>query len=222
MNEQKSADTRGLITPFVERVVDKATCFSRCLLGNDLIKKGQFNAVDVARTAKKVDIWVLAFILGEIFIYLCVAFLPASRPVWAYLLLLPICYRVIDIASTAVRIPLFDIMHREERVVASNPRVVILGLINYWELVLSFGTFYAFFKHHIGHGSSTVLDSFSPLYLSVITQSTIGYGDLWPTDWLRWLACLQTGVAILVLLLIIGRFITNLPKARGLDEKKGS
>ena len=218
MVKEKQTSTRGLIMPILEKIVNGATWVSRRCLGNAPPAGKDLKPEVVAETARCVDIYVLACIVIEILAYLLVSFLPTPRPYWAYILLVLIGLRVIDMVGTAIRIPLFDIMHREEPQVASNPRVVILGLVNYGELILCFGTFYAFFQEYIGHGESTILDNFSPLYLSMITQSTIGYGDLWPTAGLRWLACLQTFAAILILILIIGRFVTNLPKAKGMDE----
>ena len=57
-------------------------------------------------------------------------------------------------------------------------------------------------------------------YLSVITQLTIGYGDVYPTGWLRVVAAIQGLVGALFIILVLGRLLASLRQIKGaLDVK---
>jgi Ion channel len=46
-------------------------------------------------------------------------------------------------------------------------------------------------------------------YLSIITQLTIGYGDVYPTSWMRLVAAIQGLVGIVFVVLVFGRVIAS-------------
>jgi hypothetical protein len=57
-------------------------------------------------------------------------------------------------------------------------------------------------------------------YLSVITQLTIGYGDVYPTGWLRVVAAIQGLVGALFIILVIARLVASLrPIREFLDDR---
>jgi hypothetical protein len=49
------------------------------------------------------------------------------------------------------------------------------------------------------------------LHLSVVTQLTIGFGDLAPTGWLRPIVWLQGGSGLALIALFITRYLSMLP-----------
>jgi hypothetical protein len=133
------------------------------------------------------------------------------------LLLALVSFRVLDILASVIRAALFDrdaLPRDRAPKVASLPRMVVLGCVNYIELILCFATYYAMWPNHICHGT----DWFDPLYFSGICQLTIGFGDLYPTGGLRGVSVVQGLVAIAVILLLIGRYITMLRSEQSWDE----
>jgi len=78
---------------------------------------------------------------------------------------------------------------------------------------MCFGFIYA---AHLGHlfGASRAATG---IYLSFITQLTIGYGDVYPTGWLRIVAVIQGLVAALFVILVLGRIVASI---RPLDRDK--
>jgi hypothetical protein len=61
-------------------------------------------------------------------------------------------------------------------------------------------------------------ERFDALYFSMITQLTIGYGDIRPLHAARWIASLQGLVGFGFTLLIIGRFVSLIPPVRTIDD----
>jgi ion channel len=65
---------------------------------------------------------------------------------------------------------------------------------------------YALNKQLLG-GDVGVLTGF---YFSFITQLTIGYGDVYPVGWLRYVAVIQGLTAALFVLLVFGKIVASL------------
>ena len=91
--------------------------------------------------------------------------------------------------------------------VISPKRTLVLAVINYVELALRFGVIYAL-NYHSLYGVSRPITGF---YFSIITQLTIGYGDVYPMGWfLRLVAAVQGLTAALFVILVFGRVIAPL------------
>jgi len=126
-----------------------------------------------------------------------------------FLLLLP-ALRVFDIFQAAVNLNVFDRLRLGERknFVATVARTLLLSLWNFLELILCFGIFYssqlAEFKEPIAPRDA--------YYFSVITQLTIGYGDIQPVGITRAVAAIQGLLGFVFALFALSRLIAFLPR----------
>ena len=66
-------------------------------------------------------------------------------------------------------------------------RTLVLGGINYVELSFCFGVIYALNYQSLQMASRPI----TAFYFSIITQLTIGYGDVSPKGWMRLVAATQ-------------------------------
>jgi Ion channel len=119
------------------------------------------------------------------------------------LLLLIVTLRIIEIIQVTANVVLF---REEDALVISTARIFLLAGINFIELGLCFGTFYALNYQRLS-GAGRALTGY---YLSFITQLTIGYGDVYPTGWLRVVAVLQGLTAALFVILVFGQIVASL------------
>ncbi|MBX3119099.1 MAG: two pore domain potassium channel family protein [Fimbriimonadaceae bacterium] len=129
-------------------------------------------------------------------------------------------WRIVDIVCTAGRIVLFDpykTHYTSEYKISSTVRSIILGFINYLELIFAFAIVYQINRNLIGPPWASK-DTLSSLYLSAVTQLTVGYGDLRPTGVLRLIASLQAFFGLALLSLFVARFISLLRPISSLDE----
>jgi Ion channel len=88
--------------------------------------------------------------------------------------------------------------------VISAVRTLTLAAINYVQLMLWFGLVYAL-NYQLLHGASQPATAF---YFSIITQLTIGYGDVYPEGWLRIIAGAQGLIAALFVIVVLGRAVS--------------
>jgi hypothetical protein len=92
--------------------------------------------------------------------------------------------------------------------VSSVPRTLALAVINYIELALCFGMIYALNYHCLsGAGAEQPITGF---YFSIITQLTIGYGDVHPL-WLRLVVALQGLLTAVFVIFVLARAAAALP-----------
>jgi hypothetical protein len=124
--------------------------------------------------------------------------------------------RIIEIVQVTVNTTLFDALSgRPDQWVASRSRMIVLAGVNFIELALCFGVVYAADLSML-KGAGRPIAAF---YFSIITQLTIGYGDVCPVGWLRLVAAAHGLIGILFVILVFGRFIAALPPVQ---DKFGS
>jgi len=87
--------------------------------------------------------------------------------------------------------------------VFSIPRVIVLSLLNYLEVILWFAVIFATCgRFNVGH-----LGPLDAIYFSGATVFTVGYGDIVPLGGTRLLALLEVSVGVLILVILIGRML---------------
>ena len=93
------------------------------------------------------------------------------------------------------------------KTVVDPVRTLVLAAINYVELMLWFGLVYAL-NYHCLHGAGRPVTAF---YFSIITQLTIGYGDVYAMGWLRIIAAGQGLIGALFVIVVLGRAVSASP-----------
>lgn len=116
--------------------------------------------------------------------------------------------RIIDIVQVTVNLAVFDALRgRVDNMVGSMARLVVLSFVNFVELILAFGIVYASALPMLS-GAHSVGDA---VYFSAVTQFTIGYGDIVPTAWVRWVVIAQGLSSFVFIVLVFARALSNLP-----------
>lgn len=166
-----------------------------------------------AERSKSVERWIGAYaILDGVAFASCFGWGRGAQivaSIWAVL-------RVIDIVQATVNVTLFDRLRgRADNRVASRSRLVVLGFLNFGELIVCFATIYGASWHLLKGAFTSPWDA---LYFSVVTQLTIGYGDLTPTGILRLVVVAQGMSGLAFLALVFARTITALPQIEEVIE----
>jgi len=122
--------------------------------------------------------------------------------------------RILDIIQTTGNISLFDRLQINWRYyyLENTVRTILLSLVNYVELIVCFGFIYCLAGRG-GVGLAFKDSPFDGYYFSGATQLTIGYGDIVPGQWVKYLALFQGFLGFLYGILILGRFIALLPES---------
>jgi len=168
-----------------------------------------------------VDAWTLGnFILS--FAALSCSSVPQVRW-WEILILCYSAFRIFEVLIYQINILLFDEYRArkvgQEYAVRGFRRIVLLLIHNYIEILFWFALFYRnlallFESRHVS------LDSLGgSLYFSLVTMSTLGYGDIVPKGRTGlFLVFMQTSIGIFMALLILARFISLIPEPKTIDE----
>jgi len=86
----------------------------------------------------------------------------------------------------------------------SNKRSILLGMLNYLEILLDFSFIYYFL------GSlSKAIGKFDFFYFSVMTSATVGYGDITPTSH-RGIVVIQIFITLFFTLFLLSYFLQNI------------
>ncbi|MBL7889704.1 MAG: two pore domain potassium channel family protein [Bacteroidia bacterium] len=137
-------------------------------------------------------------------------------PWFKYAISVVLALRLIDIIQVNVNMILFDSIRTEGfNRITKYTRAIILIIWNYFELILIFGFFYLS-NHELLKGFSTWTDSY---YFSTITQLTIGYGDLSPTGYIRFVTAFQGFIGTMFLAFIISKIIGLVPELKEIDKE---
>lgn len=183
---------------------------------------GRITAADIAdesfviRRATALEWYILGWVALEGGV---VAALLAGTnvPEWGRLLLyLLVGVRIVEILQKAFSVTVFArLSRRTDDSIVSAPRMVFLAFVNFAELAACFGTVYALDLARL-HGADGVVAAY---YFSLITQLTIGFGDIVPTGYLRLVVVLHGAVAVAFFTLVFARLMTALPELTGPGKK---
>ena len=159
-----------------------------------------------ALRSRRKEAYILAWFAIELLLLL-LAEIDVGWPLWIPRVLATI--RILDIFQSSVNLSVFDQLRTEERVVISSAvRTLVLSFLNYLELLICFGIVYVTMLGKL-EGADSWMDA---IYFSVVTQLTIGYGDIRPLGEARFVSSMQGLVAVAFTILILGRIVSVLPK----------
>lgn len=118
-------------------------------------------------------------------------------------------YRLLDIGQAVGNVAIFDnLRHGPGRIsVAFVERTLLLLLLNYLEVAICFGVLYSVVPDALA-GASTWFD---PFYFSVVTQTTLGFGDVRPVGAGKALAAVHGMTGVVFGILVLSRFLVLLP-----------
>jgi len=170
-----------------------------------------------------VEIWLLSNLLGSI---LCSLISSAENILWWEIVILIYAgIRVVEIVIYQINVVFFDEYRARsagsEYHLESYRRIAILLLFNYFEILFWFALFYRNFESAF-NGRKVHLNSFvGSLYYSLVTMSTLGYGDITPTKTFgKILIIIQTLIGVFMALVVIARFISFIPKPETAEESE--
>lgn len=117
--------------------------------------------------------------------------------------------RIVDILQAVVNLMVFDQLRTPQTLIISSAvRTLVLSMINYLELIICFTILYLSLPTQLV-GANSWSDA---LYFSVVTQLTIGYGDVTPSGLAKAVAAVQALFTFAFTVLLLGRIITVLPR----------
>ncbi len=102
-------------------------------------------------------------------------------------------------------------------------RSIVLLFHNYFEILFWFACIYLlrpqYFKYGIKLASETppTKSIIGSLYFSIVTMTTLGYGDIRPVEIGRVIASIQTLIGLFIGICILARFISMLPQVTTKD-----
>ncbi len=126
------------------------------------------------------------------------------RPCWLIAL-----YLTAEMLVSTLRVQFVNVYEASARP-HSPSRSVVLLLMGYGTVILTFALFYRASGTIIGTCGQPVRDPLSMLYFSFVTITTVGYGDLHPQPGSLgvWLVCLEIFIGILMIVVLLARFLT--------------
>lgn len=131
-----------------------------------------------------------------------------------------VSYRLIDGLNYRLCIIFVD-RYKLDWGLRSLNRSLILIFINYFEIVIGFATLYIVTG---SAGYTKDLPITTPLegfYFSLVTITTLGYGDITPIDPTgRALSVIETSMGIILIVLVIGTFLTGSSRIRHKEPSK--
>lgn len=103
--------------------------------------------------------------------------------------------------------------------VLSYRRSIFLAIILLVEAIFWFGVLYKINYTLFNFTDISLSNPIKALYYSFVTMSTIGYGDIYPRASFGFIIVItQCVTSIIMIILILSRIITNLPKPYTLDK----
>jgi len=170
------------------------------------VQAGTVDKEVTKRRSRQIEYYIFGWFVAEI---LALPTIGTSN--WLdKLILFCAVYRLLDILQVTMNVNLFGRLRIdvEPESVAFLARTVVLSVWNFIEAMILFGLVYRA-NIHLLNNAKTICDA---LYFSVVTQLTIGYGDLTPTSYLRAIIAAQGVLGFLVGIFAVSRVIAFLPK----------
>lgn len=135
--------------------------------------------------------------------------------VWVAIAL--VAYRLVDGLNYRLCIVFVD-RYKQGWGLRSLNRSLILLFINYLEIVFGFAVLYLG-TASIGNRGIPVAGRLNALYFSVVTVTTLGYGDMTPLDATgRILTATETIVGFVLVVLVMGSFLTGVRDIHNLPQ----
>ncbi len=164
-----------------------------------------------------VDTWVLSNLILSFLALLLFTIFSCSWIRWAFIIWASL--RVLELVIYQFSILLVDQYESSKYALAGYRRILVLSLMNYVEILFWFAFFYRNWSSLFKDDYYVLATSVGSIYYSLVTMSTLGYGEVHPLSNLtRILVTLQLAISIILLVLIVSRIISYLPKPPSMDR----
>jgi len=175
-----------------------------------------------ARRLRRIDQYIICWVVFELLAFTVAIGASLKGGGFRWLVLFLAAWRIFDILQATINTTLFDGMsERTDLRVASLERAFVLATVNYVELAICFGLIYAMNADQLRDGSD-ISAPITGFYFSLVTQLTIGYGDVRPVEWLRLVAVVQGIAGVAMIVLVIGRLMASLAPMNGIRSSNSS
>jgi hypothetical protein len=183
------------------------------------ITQPELSSIDFTiRHSRAIEFYIISWFFIEIALAILSCFVNLHL-LARFAIQIAVSIRIFEILQVAANATLFDSLHnRSDERYASQIRNIVIAGVNYIELWICFGIIYSFNLINL-HGVRRPIAAF---YFSIVTQLTIGFGDIYAIGWLRPVVAMQGLVGILFVILVFGRFVASLPHISGIFENRHS
>ncbi|WP_081612666.1 ion channel [Methylobacterium sp. 88A] len=216
----------GLITNSV-RILFKALKYPTFMyvlsrVNDKYRSRGELNLEDIANKEYaanrilRIDIYILFWVLLEIFFIILISNACTMSNIFVYILVALSTIRLVEIFQVNINTMIFDNIQRKSEAVASKERMIVLAAINYIEALILFGIIYAANSNLLKSDTNQPIDG---LYLSAMTQFTIGFGDVSPIGWLRGVVAIQGFYSSVFIILVFSRLLSMFSKITALYDE---
>ena len=166
------------------------------------------------RRGRKIEAYVVAWLVVQL-VVICVLSTIRLSSALAWPIRTILAYRLFDITQAVANLNVFSSlrMHGRPRRVPSLARILILSLWSFVEVAFCFGGLYATAPSAFSAPFTTFYD---PYYFSMVTQLTIGYGDIFPIGAMRLLVATQGMFGFMLGAIVLGRIVSLLPRVEPL------
>lgn len=167
-------------------------------------------------SVRRVEFYVCVCLAVEVFV-LVNSHMACGRWGWAVVFLIVIAYRLLDIGFV-----LLGILLDPRSSWLSAERLVLLAVINYIELIISFAALYRISDVTFANAFNKPLaSSLDAIYFSSVTATTLGYGDFFPEHFSTKICVIgELLLVVLVVVSAIGFFLSlkssSMPDNRGI------
>jgi len=189
----------------LEKLIMSLLVFVRSLSAVHLIKFASSKTLRSQLSENYVLLWFVALILF--------LFFPSSGICTSIL----IAYRLIDGFNYRLCIVFVD-RYKKGWGLRSINRSFMLLLINYLEMIIGFAALYVYTE---SIGKPAITSPWESLYFSVVTITTLGYGDFSPVnEWGQFLVATQTLMGVVFVMLVVSTFLTGVSGISNLKDGK--
>lgn len=161
-----------------------------------------------------VDTWVLAHLAIAVATWALISTTSTGFLPW-----LCVVYggvRVLELTLYNIDVMLGDPTTSEPYKIRSLRRSLLLGIVNYAEVLFWFSAFYRFGATFFGTNAELVSSATGSFYFSILTMAT--YGDITPNaPFARWLVAFHLILSLFLTLGVLARFVSVLPRPKSHD-----
>ena len=169
------------------------------------------------RRVKAIDSYIGAWLIIEM-VLVVFSFNNSGNLYFYFACLLFPTIRIVEIIQVTVNLVLFDSTNgRADGKSASLIRLIVLTFFNFIELIICYGLIYS-------TNLAELHCAFSPwsgYYVSIMTQLTNGYSDIYPIGWLRAVAAIQGLTSWIFMVIVFGRILSSMRTIKGMSAGDG-